>query len=483
MNAAQFSQIALAPWRQDQLFSIWGRWLIGGLLALASVASLIWLPPELGWRVPLGIVLVILHVAWMVLANSLQEQNHPTAARCVPGHLNALRQAALLGWALHAGATTLLSVAILPAAISWQSQLLVNSLIVVFVLWTTRLWWLWMLLVFHSPLLHFFGIKLAPIGRALFDVWDANTGSVLLLNLLAQAWIVTLVFDAGGERHRARYSRQALKREMMRTMSAGQQPQMAAAGPFVERLFRPFEQVSAAWQRRLLERADNSEPRSVMARAELVLHGSQHWLNQLMAVASMVALTAVSFTAVWLIYRFDIATAFQGWALGIGIGISIAGLNPCFALPGMLWYSRREQGLLRLLPGMPQGAALNRAVAARQLRDFSVAWLLTVLLLTLLARQTGMDELVYMPLAALPVAVLNLTRRPALMRAPTALTVILPLFALFALGGLLLALARTLELPPWQVAAPVAALTAVLLAWRWRRLGAAPMALPAGRLA
>lgn len=483
MTLAQFSQIALAPWRQGQLFSAWGRWLIGGLLALIGVASLIWLPPEVGWRVPLGILLVLLHASWMALSASLQEQNHPTAARTVPGHLQALRKSALLGWALYAGAATLMSVAMLPPFFSWQSHLLIHSLIMVFVLWATRLWWLWWLLAFHSPLVGFFGIQLAPIRSALFDAWHANTSGLLLLGLLAQAWIVTRAFDNGGPRHRARYSRQAMQRRVMRTMSVGHQPQMAAPRPFIERLFRPFEQVSVAWQRRLLERADNSDPRSVMARAEIVLHGPQHWLNQLMALASLVALTVVSFTAVWLVYRFDIAALLQAWTVGIGITICIAALNPCFALPGMLWQSRREQALLRLLPGMPQGAALNRGVAARQLRDFFVAWLLTALAITLLARQAGADDLLYVPLAALPVAVLNLTRRPALMSAPTAITVILPMLALATLGGLLLALARTLELPLWQIAAPLVALSAALLAWRWRALSAAPTALPAGRLA
>lgn len=482
MTAAQFSQITLTPWRQGQLFSVWGRWLIGGLLLLISLGSLIWLPPAIGWRVPLGILLVTLHGAWIALAGSLQEQNHPYAARCVPGHLRALRRSAVLGWALCSGATTLLSVAILPSVISWQSQLLVNSLVVVFLLWASRLWWLWMLLVLQSPLVGFFGIRLAPLADALHDTWRANTYGVLLLSLLAQAWIVGKAFDDGGARHRARYSRQAAMRQNMRLASAGRQPQAAAWGPLFERLFNPFELVNAAWKRRLVERADNTDARSVMARAEIVLHGPQYWLNQLTTLVSLVGITAVSFTAVWLVYRFDIAAVLHGWMFGIGIGIAIAGLSPGFALPGMLWQSRREQALLRLLPGMPQGAALNRAVAARQLRDFFGAWLLTTLAMTGLARQSGEDYLLYMLLAALPVAVLNLTRRPAMMRAPTAMTATLPVFACVVLGGVLFALVRMLELQLWQIAVPLVAMTAALLAWRWRRLVAAPMALPAGRL-
>ncbi|MFT7775887.1 hypothetical protein [Roseateles sp.] len=483
MTTGQFSQIALTPWRQGQFFSVWGRWLIGGLLLLISLGSLLWLPAAIGWRVPLGVLLVTLHGAWMALASSLQEQNHPHAARCVPGHLRALRRSAVLGWALCSGATTLLSAAILPSVISWQSQLLVNGLIAVFLLWASRLWWLWMLLIFQSPLLGFFGIRLAPIGNALYEAWQANTYGVLLLSLLAQAWIVVKALDDGGARHRARYSRQAVMRQTMRLASAGRQPPAAAWGPFFERLFNPFELLKAAWMRRLMERADNTDPRNVMARAEIVLHGPQHWLNQLTALVTLVGFTTVAFTITWLVYRFDVAAVLHGSMSGIGIGIGIAGLSPCFALPGMLWQSRREQALLRLLPGMPQGAALNRAVASRQLRDFFVAWLLTMLALTGLAHRASDDYLLYMLFAALPVAALNLTRRPAMMQAPTAMTAVLPMFAFFALGGVLFALARMQELPLWQIAVPLVALTTALLAWRWRRLVAAPTALPAGRLA
>jgi hypothetical protein len=43
-------------------------------------------------------------------------------------------------------------------------------------------------------------------------------------------------------------------------------------------------------------------------------------------------------------------------------------------------------------------------------------------------------------------------------------------------------LVQPLGVPPWLVAATVVIVSALLLAWRWRRLVAAPVALPAGRL-
>ena len=482
MNAAQFSQIALAPWRQRDLSAPWGRWLIAALLLLVSAGCLIWLPPEAGWRVPIGMAIVIVHGSWIALAGSLLEQNHPHAARCVPGHWRALRRAALLGWALCSGLATLLAWLIVPGWGHWEILLLGNSVVVTFLLWTSRLWWLWLLLAFHSPLVGVFAGKLTPLWSALATLWQANTYGMLLLALLAQAWLVTTVFGDGGIKHQARYTRQALRRNAMRMMSEGRQPGAAAWGRHAERLFSPFVAVFSAWQRRLLAGADNTRLRSVMARADIVLHGHQHWLNQLMSLGTVVGLTLISFTAVHLVYSLDLSNVFRHGALGMGIGIASAGLSPGFALPVSLWQSRREQALLRLLPGMPQGATLNRVVATRQLRNFGVGWVVTLLALLALARGTDHTFPLYLPLAALPLAALTLTRRPAAMRAPTALTSVLPLFALFVLAGLLYLLVSELGASPWWVTAVTCALTPALLAWRWRRLAAAPMALPAGRL-
>ncbi|KQY85352.1 hypothetical protein [Pelomonas sp. Root1444] len=481
MNAAQFSQIMLAPWRQRDRSAPWGRRLIAALAVIAMVASLIWLPPAAAWRVPVGIVIVVVHGLWIAVGASLLEQNHPHAAHGVPGHLRALRRAALLGWALCSGLTTLLAWLIVPDTVHWGVLLLGNSLVVTFLLWTARLWWLWLLLAFQSPLAGVFAGKLTPLWNALAALWQANPHGMLLLALLVQAWLVTTALGDGGTKHQALYARQAQRRNVMRMMSEGRQPTAASWGRPIEWLFSPLMHLFSAWQRRLLARADNTRQRSVMARAEIVLHGQQHWLKQLMALGTIATLTLLSFSAVCFIYDISLATIFQHGAIGMSIGLASAGLSPGFALPASLWQSRREQALLRLLPGMPQGTTLNRAVAARQLRDFGFSWAFTSLALLALAKGTDNSLPLYLPLAALPVAALALTRRPATLRAPTALAGVLPSLALLALAGLLYLL-HQLGTPPWAVATPVCAVAVALLAWRWRRLVAAPTALPAGRL-
>lgn len=217
-------------------------------------------------------------------------------------------------------------------------------------------------------------------------------------------------------------------RRAARMTADGARPTAAASSPFFEWLSNPFERISAAWKRHLVESADNGSPRSVMARAEIVLHGSQHWLNQLMSLVFFASLAVVSFAAVWMVYDIDLATVIRPWVLSIGVG-----------------------------------------------------WVLTLLALHALSTCADDAFMRYLPLAALPVAVLNLTQRPAMMAAPTAMTAALPMLVFFVLGAVLFLLARTLDLQPWRMAMPLAAVSAALLAWRWRRLSALT-ALPAGRL-
>lgn len=482
-TAAQFSQILFACWRQRDLSSPWGRRLIAALLLLAAFAGLIWLPPGAAWRVPLGILLVIVHGAWLAVCANLQEQNHPHAAHCVPGQLHALRQAALWGWALSSVLSTGLVWAMLPAPGLWPLLLLVNSLVAFCLLWASRTAWLWLLLALFWPIAGALSGLLAPVWQALTALWATYTLGVLALSLLAQAWFVTRAFDDASTGHQARYARRVvIRRAMMQMQFEGMPASPTAWGGPLERLAQPFVAATSAWLRHVLARADNTRLRSVMARAEIVLHGNQHWLRYGMSVGLVALLVLIAFALVLSTTHVNLELMLRNGAFGMGIGIASAGLNPGFALTNTLWQSRREQALMRLLPGMPQGRALNQAVARLQLRDFSIAWSVTALALLALGSQTGHIQLLCLPLAALPVAALCLTRRPALMRAPTPLRAMLPLLAFFALAALLYVLVRDFGMPLSLPGLAMPALAAALLSWRWRRLGAAPTALPAGRL-
>lgn len=481
-HAASYSQVLLAFWRQRDLTVPWGRRAIGALLVLVCAAGMFWLPREAGWLLVAGVLLLVILAGWLAVCGNLQEQNHPTAARCVPGHLRTLQRAALLGWALCTALTTLLLWAVLPPAGLWQILLLSCGFIAAFLLWSSRMVWLWLLLTLLSPLLGVWAAPLAPLGRAVAAAWEAQTHALLLLGLLAQAGLVVLAFGSGDDRHRARYTRQSLMRNAMRMQFDGRQPSAALWGRPIEWLTRPFSLIFDAWQSRLLARAENSSPRNVMARAAIVLHGPQHWLYQVLAVATLAFVVGSIFGAVFATTSVDPAVILRNGAFGMAIAISSMGFNPSFTLPNMLWQSRREQALLCLLPGMPRGAALNRAVARLQLRDGLAFGLLTSLAVLAVSAAAANPLLICLPLAAFPIIAFSLTRRLAAMRAPTAMTTVVPVFIFVVLAGALYALARDLGVPLWLLGAGMAVLAAALLTWRWRSLSAAPAALPVGRL-
>lgn len=131
--------------------------------------------------------------------------------------------------------------------------------------------------------------------------------------------------------------------------------------------------------------------------------------------------------------------------------------------PAMLWATRREQALLRLLPGTPQGVALNR-------------WLALQL--------SGLQALTAAPFLVLsPLAVLTLWRDWPRLGAPQGVfsTAMLPVIA-----GVTAA-AYAWVTGSCQGAGPLALrvlpLWLALAAWRWRVLGSKPAAWPVGRLA
>lgn len=480
--AARHSQVLLAVWRQRDPASPWLRRLLAATLVTGAAVALLWLPFEAGWRLVAGMLLLVLFGTWMGVAANLQEQNHPHAARCVPGQLRTLRRGALLGWALCTGLSTLLMHAVMAPKGQWQLLLLCNGFVAVFLLWSSRAVWLWLLLTMLSPLLGALAGHLAPIGRAIAGLWETQADAVLLLCLLAQAALVVAAFGAGNARHRARYTRQAVMRNAMRMQLEGKQFSAAAWGRPIEWLTQPLARTIDAWQARLLARADNRNPRHVMARAAIVLHGNQHWLYQLMSMAALVSIVLLSGAIVSRFVHLTWSHVLPG-ALGLGIGIASMGFNPGFALPTVMWHSRREQALLCLLPAMPRGAALNHAVAGVQLRDGLVAWGLTSPALVALGLAADSNWLLCLPLAALPVIALNLTRRFAHMRAPHTMTPLWPVLSFFLIAAGLYALVQWADVPLWLLAVTMPALSMALLAWRWRALGQAPSALPAGRLA
>jgi hypothetical protein len=481
MNTAQLSQTLLAAWRQRNRDAPWERWFLSALIVLPAVGLAIWLEGPLARILPVVIVVLALYIAWMVVAANLQLQNDPAAARFVPGHVRALQHAALAGWAL----CTLLVASVLwvglPPFLRWQTLLLGSAAAATFALWASRTWWLWLVLCIYSPLLGVFRQRLEGPMDAVHGVWVEHTPSMLALGLLALAALVPVVIGHGDARHRRAFERQRRMQEVQRMLQEGRQATPAQTFASLERFSRPFDRVIGAWRQHLVTTADNRQLRSVMARADVVLSANQHWTYQLLAAVSVVGLLVVSLAAVVAFTAASPHEVLKHGAFGMAIGMASMAANPTFSRP-TLWQTRREQALLRLLPGMPQGSALNRAVAWLGLRHALWAALVVALLLLPLSALTGQWGLLWLPLTAVPWAMWSSTRPLAAMRMPSGLRTILPIFSYFgvAIAGYLATEREGLPLVPAAVV--VLVLSALWGRWRWHRLDGQPPALPAGRL-
>lgn len=468
MNAATSGQMLLAFWRQRDRESPWGRRLLIALTLLGLGASL-YAAPGLWAAVLAGSATLALGGLWTAVAGSLLTQNHPHAARFVPGHLRQLRQAALSAWAVLSLACALLVWAAFERLPSFPALLLIVAATLAFAAWALRAWALWFVLSFGPALFFAFGLdrRLAPLWAALRELWAAQTGPVLALCLLGLAWSITRLFGNGDAAHGAGYAARARMRRAAREGATGHRGGLATFGRPGEWLGRPFERAASAWLRHVLARA-RPTPASVMQRAEIVLHGQQHWLRQALAVLLALAIAALSLGTVAALG--GLGKAWTHGAFGMAIGLASMGINPSFALPGMLWHGRREQALLQLLPGMPQGAAQNRAVAWLQLRHALLAWTLTTLALAPLAWAADDPALLCLAFGALPLSAAWLLRAPAAMRAPSSWTAVLPVLAFLLLAWGLYAAKRQLGLPLAALAGLSVGASLALGAWRWRRV-------------
>ncbi|HEY8878750.1 MAG TPA: hypothetical protein VIN03_14375 [Roseateles sp.] len=483
MKASSYDQLLLAFWRQRDREAPWGRRALFAL-ALLGLALGIYLVPQLA--VPLlalSAVLVVMSL-WMAIISSLMQQNHPHAARCVPGHLRQTLESALASWAALSLASAALLWFFLQKMPSFALLLLGAAALLAFLGWAMREWQLWLVMSI-GPVL-FFGTgldrRLAPLIAAARELWLAQPLTLLALGLLALGACVAGLFGKGDDAHRASYARFNRMRRAAEDSMRGKYAGAGAFGRVGEWLGHPFTLAVSAWQHHAVAHAAPTM-KSVMRRAEIVLHGRQHWLYQVLGAVMALIVAALSFMLAFALAGQGLQDHWTKGAYGMAIGLGSMGFNPSFGLPNMLWHSRREQALLRLLPGMPQGAALNRAVAWMQLRHALCGWVLTTAGLAVLAWAAHEPALICLSFGALPLSTGWLLRSPARMKGPTAASTFVPVLAFILMGWALYTLHQWLHTPLPVLAGISLAISAALGTWRWRVLTAAPTALPAGRAA
>lgn len=481
MNTAQLSQTLFAAWRQRNRDAPWERWFVAAVIVLPATALALWLDGPLARILPAAIVVLALYIAWMVVCANLLLQNDPAAARFVPHHVRSLQQAAWAGCAVVTGLATLLLWIVLPPFLMWQTLLLSCAAVAVFSLWASRAWWLWLMLCLYSPLIGVFRESLTPPMLAVHGAWVAHTNELLAAGLLGLAAAVPPVFGHGDDRHRRAYERQRRLQEVHRMFQEGRQATPAQAFASLERFSRPFDAVISAWRRHVVAAADNARLASILARAEVVLNANQHWTYQLLTTCSVVLFMVLTLAAVVAFTAATTADLLRHGAFGISVGLASMAATPTLTRP-VLWQTRREQALLRLLPGLPQGAALNRAVAWIGLRHAVVAALIATGLILPLAALNHHWGLLWLPVTAVPWALWSCTRPVAAMRPPGAMGSVLPIlgYYLVALAGYLATERAGVPMAP--SAAAVLVLSALWGRWRWRQLDGQPAALPAGRL-
>lgn len=483
---ASFNQILLAFWRQSNMDSSrWFRPLFYGVV-LAGLCVAMWFMPVMQMRIAIaGTVLVLASFGlWVMLLVNLLEQNHPTTTRLVPGHLRRLRQATLIVWLLTSGVQGVLAWLALAGNVPLPPLLLAAAVIGVVAAWGQR-HWLWAVALYVTPSfiaplrLH---ERLASQWHALADFWQLQPWIWLALSLALLGALLVRIYGTGDFDHRKTYARRQSALKLARSGMTGNRGSVGTPGRSGEWFARPVDTLAARWLARLLARAQPRQA-SVMARAELALHGLQHWLRHGVGAGLLLPCMGMGFALFFALLGAGPNAIFGNTTGAIGFVLAITGFSPGFGLRNMLWHTRREQALLVLLPGMPQGRQLNRAVAFIQLRHFLLAWGVTTLLLGGLLLLTGSTALLSLSVAALPMGILNLTRAPATMRAPTPWTTSKPVLGFFVLNAVLWGLCVWLDGLVWLLAGISLVLSAVLLAWRWRALAQAPSALPAGRLA
>ena len=494
-NSFSLARVLAAPWHQRRNSSgLWGVALIVALCALAPVSLSIWsllADPGLAESLQGGArrsalvgIAALLAAAWAMLVSNVLQQNHPTLARLVPGHVGRLRGALLVAWAL-----LVLFAAGVPgfafgAPLAWACGMAVALLFLAAALRWPLLWLAGIAMPFAmSWFLGWHGHE--EVSAALRAQWHSAGWLVMAIMATAGVVVLTLLIRTGGTAHAASYD---TARQLGRLMSSGFVDGAPTSLPGWWRLLgssaaRPY----GRWMQHLLARDDSP----VMSRLLLGLGPATHWTTRI-------------FEAFWFLVLMLVVCVVVGGILGGGDTIAVLLPFLCFSvLTGVcspplqavsrLHQSGREQALLVLLPGVPRGARLNRWLGLQMSLPFVVAALFGLAMAWALAAYADtlkpgvVENTVGGMVPALAAALLPQLawqwRRWASLRGARGTRETLPTTASMLLGAAFMALHAVTGIGFVTLGVVSAAASLLWCAWRWYRMGSEPTALPVGRLA
>ncbi|HEY9103098.1 MAG TPA: hypothetical protein VIM95_13505 [Chitinimonas sp.] len=423
----------------------------------------------------LAIPLVIMASAfWASYPQRALAQNTPLNAQLVPGFRRRLLNVTVALWL----ATATLIAAVFALSFGHFIQIwLIAAAIALYIALCLRSPWIFTLYLL-AWLASNTGLTPWPLLEAALRSALGGAGllvAMIVLGYVAWSWI----FARGGDGHWRLQGRQA---RMTRAFRGGPQPQATKAN-------RWLGGVNPLSYHRFLQTALVQGHKPV----ELLSYGlgpNAFWGT----FYSQVLITAVLILGALLARHLGLLQM-----LGINLpdamlrAMLLPGLIPLLTAPWTLWsaiyQSRKEQALLQLLPGVPQGRALNRVLACLHLRYLLRAWLLFGLLGGLLMLLPGAkDDWVTPVLGAL--AAFNLLTAGlvlgdyARLKPPSLAGYAWLMVAAFVFVGAWIFVDRVLFAVPLPLLCTLCALVAAVWMYlRWRMMLAAPNAFPAGRMA
>ena len=481
MNAAApWMRVLLAPWQQRRnQGAVWPFLTFIGVLSVSALVGAV-VAPVLALRVFAWSVLSMpLFGGWVWLVLSLMQQNHPNAARLVPRQLRTLRRvlfgawlalaslAALLGWAFGHPWSVATGAALLLTLLTWIVRMPILGIFLWLVPASAAQW-------AHTPVAE-------AVIRALYAAWQGQPERLVLAGavaLLAAAGLTPFfVLRSGGSRHAQAYRRRAWRLASIGSCGAGPTSWRASGGVLGEWL----RQGAVGVYRRRLAHVNTRRAGAVLPRALLGLGPPIHWTGQLGQLLTFGSAAALVVFFLWQANADTNSVPVAAW--GLSAGVLTFAVNLALQARAAIHGTRREQALMMLLPGMPRGRALNRALARRLSAQFIVSWALGVLACALmlpLGERFGWFAIY--AAACLPLGALLWTDWSRV-QAPTSISAVVPLLVTMPLALGAIAAQAWAGVPAWVCALIFVAAAALLFGRRARRLVDAPSAFPAGRLA
>jgi hypothetical protein len=413
---------------------------------------------------------------WFVLVRNVLEQNQPTLARLVPGHVSRLRSALLVAWAIAILAAAAGPGTLLDAPLEWAfGAALVLPLVAAAQRWPVM--WVPVFALQGTLQALFSGGDQTGLLGALAGGWRADAWLLTAIAATAGALLLVALVRERGRDARALYE---AGRAFGRRLAS---LRLSALVPASGMGWRPYEW----WLARSLARSDTP----VVTRLLLGLGPATHWTTRIRDGACFVAFAAG-------MYALFVGTA-AAFGLGpqaflqlvvppVSFGVLALACMPTLNAAARLYRTRQEQSLLVLLPGVPRGARLNRWLGLQMSGQFvaSASWALALAAVAWALLPGGVDRRMdgwtaTMATAMLPQVAWQWRDWARLSGAPGPDD--LRAFSPHLLAGAAWAMHAWAGVDYLSLGLGFAAAALGYCAWRWWRMASEPTAMPIGRLA